>query len=95
MVDTVTGTDVTAAPSGDQGINGTFYVNILTSGGFDYVVATSSQYAFEFDNVAYSQRVPHVGQVPLPASIWLFGSVVAGSGLLFRRRRKRDAAAAA
>jgi hypothetical protein len=29
-------------------------VNINSTLGFDSVVATSSQYAFEFDNVAYS-----------------------------------------
>jgi hypothetical protein len=32
---------------------------------------------------------------PLPASVWLFGSVLAGSGLFFGRRRKRQSAAAA
>jgi hypothetical protein len=32
---------------------------------------------------------------PLPASVWLFGSVLAGSGLFFGRRRKRQSATAA
>jgi hypothetical protein len=37
-------------------VNGTLYVNISFTGSdsFDKVVATSSQYAFEFDNVAFN-----------------------------------------
>jgi hypothetical protein len=54
----ITGGDVTAAANGDQGASGTFYVNIHSTVGFDRVVATSSQYAFEFDNVAYATPEP-------------------------------------
>jgi hypothetical protein len=50
----VTGGMVNPTATGNQGLNGTFYVNINSTLGFDKVVATSSQYAFEFDNVAYS-----------------------------------------
>ena len=89
----VTGTDVFAGANGDQGVNGTFYVNINSDTAFDRVVATSSDYAFEFDNVSFDVR--NQGQTPLPASVWLFGSVLAGSGLFFRRRRIRGLSAAA
>ena len=47
---------------GNQAANGTVYVNIVSSVDFTKVVATSSQYAFEFDNVAY-------GVVPEPTTI--------------------------
>jgi len=40
--------------NGVQTVNGTAYVNINSTLPFNRVVATSSQYAFEFDNVAYS-----------------------------------------
>jgi len=60
LIDTVTGTDVFAGANGDQGMNGTMYVNIDTSAAFNRVVASSSQYAFEFDNVAY-KSVPDGG----------------------------------
>jgi hypothetical protein len=57
---TVTGLDVLAAPNGDQGINGTLYVNMISGTAFDTVVFTSSSYAFEIDNVAYG-TVPDGG----------------------------------
>jgi hypothetical protein len=53
LVGTVTGSQVTATPNGNQGANGTRYVNIFSDVVFDKVVARSEQaYAFEFDNVA-------------------------------------------
>jgi PEP-CTERM motif len=93
LLGSVTGGDVFAGANGDQGVNGTFYVNINSDTPFDTVVATSTQYAFEFDNVSFNVRNQNL--VPLPASLWLFGSVLAGSGLFFGRRRKRQSAAAA
>jgi len=53
-VGTVTGAEALASPSGNQGVNGTVYVNIYSDLAFDKVIASSTQYAFEFDNVAYS-----------------------------------------
>lgn len=53
LVGQLTGSDVIADPNGNQVAGGTTYVNI-TGVTFDEVIATSSQYAFEFDNVAYS-----------------------------------------
>jgi LPXTG-motif cell wall-anchored protein len=95
LLGTVTGGDVLAGANGDQGVNGTLYVNINSDTPFDTVIATSSQYAFEFDNVSYNVENQTGLETPLPASAWLFGSVLAGSGLFFGRRRKRQPAAAA
>lgn len=61
LVGQLTGSQVIAAANGNQVLGGTTYVNI-TGVTFDEVVATSSQYAFEFDNVAY-------GVVPEPSTI--------------------------
>jgi hypothetical protein len=76
LVDTVTGTDVFAGANGDREVNGTMYVNIDTSAAFNRVVASSSQYAFEFDNVAYS-AVPDSGM-----TIALLGMGLLGLGCL-------------
>ncbi len=83
----ITGTNIWAFANGDQGANGTFYVNINSTLPFDRVVATSSQYAFEFDNVAYSAN-----QIPEPGSliVWsVLGLSVAGAS--WYRRRKTAA----
>jgi len=71
---TVAGTDVWAAANGDQGLNGTFYVNLFADAGvyYDKVVASSDGYAFEIDNVAY-------GVLSVPDS----GATVALLGLSF------------
>lgn len=53
LLSSVTGTQVWAGANGNQGVNGTLYVNIDTSSAFNKVVARSAGYAFEFDNVAY------------------------------------------
>jgi hypothetical protein len=84
LVGVVTGSDVTGSPNGDQGVNGTLYVNINAdaSSAFDRVVATSGQYAFEFDNVAFNPM-----PIPEPASLALLGAGLAGLGMVRRRRR--------
>jgi len=86
-VGSITGGAINATATGDQGINGTFYVNINSTLAFDRVVATSTEYAFEFDNVAYSAN-----QIPEPGSliVWsVLGLSVAGAG--WWRRRKAAA----
>jgi hypothetical protein len=85
LVGTVTGTDVNLSANGDQGMNGTFYVNMISTLAFDSIVARSSSYAFEFDNVAYdtSQNV----LTPEPLSLALFGT---GLALFAARRRRRN-----
>ena len=82
LVGTVTGSNVTAGADGDQGANGTFYVNINSDLAFNTVELISSQYAFELDNVAYNTTAA----VPEPASIALFGAGLLAFGWLYRRK---------
>ena len=93
-VGTVTGNDVSAVAGpgncsdGNQSTKGTCYVNINLLAGFDRVVATSSSYAFEFDNVAFGINaigVPEPGVV----SMFLLGLLMLGSGYWFKKREHR------
>jgi hypothetical protein len=87
LVGTATGTDVTNAANGDQGVNGTYYVNINSSVAFTTVVALSSVYAFEFDNVAFNDR-PFSGAVPESSSltVWsLLGAFGAAAMLISKK----------
>ncbi len=79
------GLDVTAAANGDQGASGTYYVNINSDQAFNRVVARSTSYAFEFDNVSFNTG-PVSNEVPAPATLALLGLGLAGVG--FARRRK-------
>jgi hypothetical protein len=79
-----TGLDVTRLANGDQGVNGTFYVNITSDVKFNRVIASSSQYSFEFDNVALvnvgtsSQEIRQ--EIPEPGTLALLGlGLLAGS----------------
>ena len=79
-----------ATANGDQGMNGTFYVNINSETAFTKVVATSSQYAFEFDNVAYSSSM--IGDSDLVApepSTLIFAAVGALGMIAYSRCRRR------
>lgn len=59
------------------------YANFWAAGGtFDTVVFTTTQEAFEFDNV-------RVAATPLPAALGLFGSAIVGMGALGLRRRRQ------
>jgi hypothetical protein len=87
LVGTITGTDVTASANGDQGANGTFYVNIDSTLAFDSIVASSTQYAFEFDNVAYNPT-HNPPPVPEPLTLSLFGIGLAGVAGWRRRRNQ-------
>ena len=83
LLDSITGTEVKAGANGDQGVNGTLYVNFLSDTPFNRVVATSSGYAFEFDNIAYSPSNP----VPEPAMLALLGLGLVGVAAARRRQR--------
>ena len=84
LVGKITGTDVKQNANGDQGVNGTRYVNILATNGdfFTSVLAKSSNYAFEFDNVAF-------GVVPEPGTLAAGLLVVTVGCVNLIRRGKR------
>jgi hypothetical protein len=82
LVGVVTGSQIAASADGNEGASGTYYVNITSTQNFDTVVASSSQYAFEFDNVAYNPT-----PLPEPVSLGLLGLGIAGLGATRRRAR--------
>jgi len=87
-VDSVTGSQVIASPNGDQGVNGTLYVNIDTSAPFRYAVAKSSSYAFEFDNVSYNDQPITRRQTDVPDGGSVTFCFAAASTLLALMRRR-------
>jgi hypothetical protein len=90
LIGTLTGSDVLTSPNGDQGVNGTAYVNISATGGsaFDRAVAASGLNAFEFDDVSFNLTVSTFAAddpVPEPVGVALFGTGLLA--LAFMRRR--------
>ena len=83
LVGSVTGLNVQANADGNQGATGTYYVNVTSATGFNRVVASSTSFAFEFDNVAY-RPMP---SVPEPGALGLLGAGLVATGLVRRRRR--------
>lgn len=77
LVGSYTGTDIWSNANGNQGQEGTFYVNFNSLDGvFNKVVASSTQNAFEFDNVAYnSKSVPDGGSTLALAGLAFVGLV--------------------
>jgi hypothetical protein len=75
LVGQYNGSQIWAAANGDQGTQGTFYVNFDdVSGSFNKVVASSTQYAFEIDNIAYNSRsVPDAGSTAALLGLGLVG----------------------
>jgi hypothetical protein len=88
LVGTLTGSDVLAFPTGDQGANGTVYVNVNSTLPFDSILATSRQYAFEFDNLAYNTTQVVTSPVPEPPTLLLLGSAIMALGVFWRRRNR-------
>jgi hypothetical protein len=58
------------------------YVNVNSTLPFNRVVATSSNYAFEVDNIAFNETT-----VPEPASVALVGIGLLAVGWRSRRRK--------
>ena len=85
-VGSITGSDAKLSPNGNQGVNGTLYVNINSDVGFDRVVFTSTSKAFEFDNVAWAATRQ---DVPEPGSLALLGLGLAGLAAVSRRKQKQ------
>ena len=86
-IGSITGTDITSSANGDQGAQGTYYVNITSSQSFSKVVATANGQVFEMDNLAYNATVP----VPVPEAS-TYAMLLAGLGLLGVISRRRKAA---
>ena len=84
LVATIFGSSVLASANGDQGVQGTLYVNINNLPAFTSVKATSPNFAFEFDNVSYSER-PVGAVADGGATLGLFGLGLLGLGLVSRR----------
>ncbi|CAH9018283.1 PEP-CTERM sorting domain-containing protein [Candidatus Nitrosacidococcus sp. I8] len=69
LIGTVTGSAVLTSANGNQGINGTTYVNISSNIAFNKVVASSTSPSFELDNMAFKASTT----VPEPTILGLFG----------------------
>ena len=82
------GLDVDGLGTGSQGADGTFYVNIDSDTPFDRVVASSTGYGFEFDNVALAVNPTElpVNPVPEPGTLALLGLGLLAS-ITIRHRR--------
>ncbi|MDQ3185184.1 MAG: PEP-CTERM sorting domain-containing protein [Pseudomonadota bacterium] len=84
-----TGLDVDGLANGNQGAAGTLYVNINSDTPFDRVVASSTGYGFEFDNVALAVNPANsigVSPVPEPETYAMLLAGLAMVGAMVRRR---------
>ncbi|MEO7464088.1 MAG: PEPxxWA-CTERM sorting domain-containing protein, partial [Nitrosospira sp.] len=71
------------------GATGTFYVNINSDTPFDRVIASSTSYGFEFDNVALAVNPASpigVSPIPEPGTYAMLLAGLAMVGTMVRRR---------
>lgn len=71
----------TAANGNQTAPSTNLYVNFLGLDDFNQVMLTSTQYAFEADNMT-------VNPVPIPAALWLLGSGIIGLVGIRKKQRK-------
>jgi hypothetical protein len=84
-----TGRDVDDMANGNQGAAGTLYVNINSDTPFNRVIASSTKYGFEFDNVALAVNPPdpiNVSPVPEPETYAMLLAGLAMVGAMVRRK---------
>ena len=85
-----TGLDVDQLANGSQSAAGTLYVNIISDTAFNRVVASSTSYAFEFDNVALDNiaTIPtEVSPIPEPHTYTLLLAGLLLVGRMAARKR--------
>jgi hypothetical protein len=85
LIGSVTGLDVNALANGDQGALGTFTAIINSTVGIGSMIGSSTQYAFEADNLAVRQM-----PVPEPSTLAMFATILAGLGFMVSRRKRND-----
>jgi hypothetical protein len=91
LIGSIGGAEISSLPNGDQGPEGTRYVNVSSALPFNRIVATSSNWAFEFDNVAFHRLADPALGVPAPAALALFGLGIVGLAVAHGRRGGRTA----
>ena len=83
-VGVLTGANLPASGvDGNQGAQGTVYADINSTLAFQSIVLTSTQSAFELDDIAFGPT-----QVPEPISLAILGSGLIGVAAVRRRARK-------
>lgn len=82
LVQSFTGSDIVSNANGSSSL----YVNFLDLPEYDNVVMSSTQYAFEADNIAIgNSNAP----VPEPGTFALLGAGLLGLGIYSRRKNKK------
>jgi hypothetical protein len=85
-----TGLDVDPHAGGSQGAAGTFYVNIHSDAAFDRVVASSTSYGFELDNVALDVNLAIPAEIPPIPEPHIYTLLLAGLLLMGRTAMRRS-----